>query len=766
MRRSALALVSALAAAAAAFGDIRFSGPDLSQKDELLFSAEATLPGGGAFRTLFSADVAAGKLRQLTFYPERVTLVDRGRRLQVQNRYGVFRTGADFRGMEPVPGFPAFTRGSPAREGKLPGVQASPDGTRLLYMDPASPAYGRLILFDVATGGETVVSADVAQYADRIPALWSPDSRHFVYAKGGNLHYYSLDQHEGKRVLDESFRRVGPGRIENAQWNEQGSLYILRHRSLYRILPAEFFAQALYAGVVSIGTMVGKVPFPFDPNFDSYRVSPDGRKILLCKDGRNLFLYYLDPDDFGKADRVAALPYLFLQGNTTVTEVLWPESAELTILTSSLRDGERVSGAYRIAAPDSPADLSLTQSFKTLDASGAVSVELSPDRKRVALANDRGVVIRRYADWSAVTTLDAPGTLHALWASDERLVLAGSRTIELAAADGSERVLLALSQADRYGWAPETPGTVAALAGNSAWTLEPGSKDWKRAAAFKTLPASGASPAYRVYLDELDSGSYRNIVMVRSIQGFGTKPLLLPAPRPWAPFPERDEPRSPGIFDHGSRIRRRQVALVFNAYDSSEGLTGILNTLADYRIRATFFVNGEFVRRNPGAARLIAESGHETGNMFFTTYDPTDARFRVDAEFVKRGLARTEDEYFAATGRDLSLLWHTPHYSTSTEILEAASRMNYTFVGRDVDPLDWVSETEGKSVPGLYLDAHRIVERVLAKVKPGSIVPVRVGVPEGGRQDYLFRELSLLVNGLLAEGYEIVPVSTLIEHAR
>ena len=766
MRRRALVLVSALFAVSAVFGDTRFSGTDLSQKDELLFTAETSLPGGSAFRTLFRADLATGTLSQLTFYPERVTLVDRGRKLQVQNRFGVFRTGADFRGMEAVPGFPSFARGSPVRDGKLPGVQASPDGTRLLYMDPSSPAYGRLILFDVNSGGETVVSADATLSADRIPALWSPDSRHFVYAKGGNLHYFSMDQHEGKRILDESYRRIGPGRIENAQWNEQGSLYVIRDRSLYRILPAEFFAQALYAGVISIGTMVGQVPFSFDPNFDSFRVSPDGRKVLLCKDGRNVFLYYLNPDDYGKADRVTALPYLFLQGNSSVSEVLWPESAEITILTTSLRNGERVAGAYRISAPDSASDLSLTQSIRTLDASGAVTVELSPDRKRVALASDRGVIIRRYSDWTAVATLDAPGTLQALWVSDDRLVLAGRRTIELAAADGSERSLVSLSQAERYGWAPETPGVVAAGIGASAWTREPGAKDWKSSPVYRVLPASGASPAYRVYLDELDSGSYRNIIMVRSIQGFGTKPLLLPAPRAWAPFPGKDEPRSQGIFDHGSRIRRRQVALVFNAYDSAEGLACVLNALADYRIKATFFVNGEFIRRNPGAARLIAESGHETGNMFFTTYDPTDARFRVDEDFVKRGLARTEDEYYAATERDFSLLWHTPHYSTSTEILEAASRMNYTFIGRDVDPLDWVSETEGKSVPGLYLDAYRIVERTLAKVKPGSIVPVRIGVPEGGRKDYLFRELSLLVNGLLAEGYEIVPVSSLIEHAR
>ncbi|HSV55497.1 MAG TPA: polysaccharide deacetylase family protein, partial [Magnetospirillaceae bacterium] len=455
-----------------------------------------------------------------------------------------------------------------------------------------------------------------------------------------------------------------------------------------------------------------------------------------------------------------------LQSDTTVTDILWPEGGEITILTSSFRDGRRAAGAYRIASPGSAADIPLSRSVQILDASGAVSMELSPDNKLVALAGERGVVIRRYEDWSIIANLDFPGALHALWTTNDRLVVAGRRTIEHVSVDGSERALIALSQAGRYGWAQGVAGAALAAEGASVWIMEPGALDWKRSSTFRTLPASGVSVSYRVYLDEMDSGSYRNIVMVRSLKGFGTRPLVLPAPRPWAAFPARDEPRQPGIFSHGSRIRRREVALVFNAYDSAEGLAGVLNTLADYGIRATFFVNGEFVRRNPECTRLIAESGHETGNMFFTTYDPTDARFRADAEFVRRGLARTEDEFFAATGRELSLIWHTPHYSTSPEILQAAERMNYTFVGRDVDPLDWVSTAAGRSLPGLYLSAHRIVERVLDQVQPGSIVPVRIGVPEQGRQDYLFRELALLVNGLLAEGYAIVPVSTLIGNAR
>jgi len=265
-----------------------------------------------------------------------------------------------------------------------------------------------------------------------------------------------------------------------------------------------------------------------------------------------------------------------------------------------------------------------------------------------------------------------------------------------------------------------------------------------------------------VYLDVLDSGAYRNIVMVRSIKGLGTKSLFIPPDISYEAFPAKEEALTGEVFSHGSRLRRREVALTFDAVDEVDGLTDILKVLDDYGIRATFFVGGEFLRRNPGAAKEIADSGHEVGSLFFADFDMTDQRFVIDEEFVKRGLARNEDDYYAATGKELSLLWHSPYYVVSSPILQAGKAMNYIYVGRDVDPLDWVSERDSYRSPGTYFSAHEIIERVLKQKKPGSIIPIRIGIGNRGRGDYLFHYLDILINNLILEGYSIVPVSTLI----
>ena len=777
MKRRAVALALAGFLSLGLAADVEFRGPDFSRNGVLLFSARCALPGGSSYDALFAADPASGTIRSLTYYPESISLVDGGRRLEIRNRFGLYRSDSDFANIAAVPGFPGFERGSPVVNGNLPPTTTSPDGIWVLQDEANSAAYGQLVLYDTRSGARSVVVDGIEYSTGRLPARWSPDSRYFVYSKSGSLYYYSIDQLLSSRVIDEGFRRIGPGRIEAARWSQDGSLWYLRDSALYRILPSEFFTQALYQGIAGMGSLAGKLPFPFDPNFDDYWVSSDGQRIIFSKGGRNLFLVYLDPDDYGSKARVAALPYLFLQGGTRVRDVIWPAFGPVTVFTGTIRGGAVTSGAWRFDAPADATLLGLAPKVTELETDGAVEVKLSPDGTKIALAGADGLVVRDYQTWKPLANLAAPGAFHVLWKDDSRLICAGSDYIESWNVASGERSTLALSRVEDYGWS-EDGAIIASLSGTTWRKTPPLLGQTAKSGATPTVPVawikatvpghrdpSTTSADYRVYLDSLASGPYHDVVMIRSIKDLGTSSLFPVPKNTWASFPMKDDPRDPGIFDHGSRIRRREVALVFDALDSADGLVTVLNTLANTGIKATFFVNGEFVRRDPGASRLLADSGQEIGSMFFTVVDPTDARFGSDRDYVRRGLGRAEDLWFQATGKELSLLWHTPYYTTNSDVIAAGASMNYTFVGRDIDPLDWVGRSDAAKMPGAYRSAHRIVEDVMARVKPGSIVPIRLGIPDGGREDYLFNELLLLIDDLRSEGYSIVPVSTLMAHA-
>jgi hypothetical protein len=59
-----------------------------------------------------------------------------------------------------------------------------------------------------------------------------------------------------------------------------------------------------------------------------------------------------------------------------------------------------------------------------------------------------------------------------------------------------------------------------------------------------------------------------------------------------------------------------------------------------------------------------------------------------------------------------------------------------------------------------------MIDRIIHLKRPGSIIPIRLGLLPGGRRDYLYLRLEVLLDALVRAGYSVVPVSTIIEHAR
>ena len=693
MLRIAGCTTALLLAVSAASAQTAFSGLDLSAADRLLFSARAGRPGSGTSLPCSSPISAPGPCAQLTFFPEEVLLLQDREVLQIRNRFGVFRSAPGFSGLSPVAGLPSFVAGSPVASGATVPMVTSPDGGSLLFVRQRSAAYGDLVLLDADGGAETVVATGVELSLDEPPALWSPDSRFFVYARGSTLYYFALAQLAEGRVLAEELRRVGDGRTANVRWSAAGTLYYLDGSIVYAIEPGELFTRALYAGFLPIGRVAGKIPFAFDPSFDRFHVSPDGRSVLLDKGGRNVFLYRLAAGDFRATGNPVALPYLYLPRNTTVRRVVWSRANVITILCGARSGGKEVTTVFRLV-PDASGAFG---PFVPASETGVRDLVLSPDESTVALVTADAVSWKDYASWKDRGLAKRVSPLAVLWIADNELLVAGAWTTERLRTDTGATTLVALSQVERSGHAAD--GSVVAQARGKAWTFDGTAGAWKTASAYSPVAPATASAAWRVYLEPSTRGSYRNLVMVRDAQGFGTEPLFAAEPLVYEAFPAEDEPVDFGNVTHGSRIRRREVALVFNAMDSDEGLAGILETLAVYGITGTFFVNGEFIRRYPDAVREIADSGHEVGSAFYRAFNMIDARFTVDRAFVQEGLAANEDEYFAATGRELALLWHAPGYLVSSDIIAAGAAMNYTYVGRDIDPKDWVSAADAGPRP-------------------------------------------------------------------
>ncbi|MFW5683758.1 MAG: polysaccharide deacetylase family protein, partial [Spirochaetota bacterium] len=443
---------------------VSFSGLDLSPTDELLFVATTDAPGFGSYRTLLHAElqgvgeedsaraVAGGdvlrnaSLSQLTFFPEIVTYLPSLRAVQIQNRFGLFRGSIDSGSFEPVVGFESFSSGASVRTGRVFPVTASPDGRYLVALEPTSAAYGDLVLIATDGSGRTTVATRVELSTEQTPARWSPDSRFFVYSRGGSIFYFSVEQFERGRLLGETFRELGPGTLSSVRWSDQGSLYYVSGSLVYEILGPEFFTRSLYAGLLQIGTIIGKLPFLFDPNFDSFHIGPDGETALLNKGGRNLFVLFLDPDDFVGEGEVRGLPSLFLPRNTRVRQVVWSAFGQVTILTGSIEQGASRSSVFRLNTQQTPRDLV----FERMDERGVHEIRLSPDGERIALLTGEGVAFHDHTTWALERSVTVSEPVHAVWIDSERLVVGGRATVEIVSGPSGDRRVLTLAQPDEH----------------------------------------------------------------------------------------------------------------------------------------------------------------------------------------------------------------------------------------------------------------------------------------------------------------------------
>ena len=754
------------------FSDLDLAGPASPGADNLLlFRAGAGNASGSAavsaqdavfLSRLPAAGTAQGNrfaLRQLTAFPEKIELLENGQTLQIRNAFGAVRVPVSGGLPAPIPGFPSFAGGNPAAlSGRAEEMALSADGRWLLYMEPVSPALGNLVMLDVQTSEKIQVASGLDRPEKVFPASWNPDSRFFIYERGGKLYYYTA----GPSVtpVDEKTRLIGEGTISSIFWGRGGDFFYLRDATLFLVRGAELFARTIYADFLDIGIVVKKLPFGFDPGFDLFWVAPDSRSLLVSKGRRSLFYFPLAGADNGALRTV--LPFFMLPRSCSEIKVLWPAGGPVTVLVSVPENSGTQVSAWRLNLADTRG-----ASFESLPppASGIGSfaqVSLSPDGSMVVFWGRGGILLYDYVNWKRLAILSAVPGHACLWAGNNELITGDDQKIErirLPPRDSAGlpqnvssagRELICLSRAGQFGF-EEGSLRVLAKSGN-AWFVSGGRDRWTEINNPRVKNSSQVSAQYRVYLERQGPGLYANLPMLRNMTSVGTFSLFPP---------ESGTPRRNASLVQAAHLK---AALCFDLYDDDRGLPEVLEALNRYGVKATFFLNGEFIRRHPQLVSELSSAGHEIASMFFALIDLSDARYQTGPDFITQGLARNEDEYYRVTGKELTLLWHPPYYVFSRDIAAAAAKTGYVTAGRDVDPMDWVSRDDGRKLGLSRRSSSEMIDKITAELRPGSIIPVRLGLLPGGGNDYLFSRINVLIDAIVREGYTLTSVSSLMEY--
>jgi peptidoglycan/xylan/chitin deacetylase (PgdA/CDA1 family) len=370
---------------------------------------------------------------------------------------------------------------------------------------------------------------------------------------------------------------------------------------------------------------------------------------------------------------------------------------------------------------------------------------LSPDGTRVAFWGESGLEIWDYINWQRIQRLDREPVLSCVWLNNRQIITGNSRFIEEINISSTNfpRRKLGLSSADQFGFEESVriSSNILVRTGTE-WFVSDGTNAWTPANGSRLRNVSLASERFRVYLENQLSGYFQNIPMIRNTVSTGTVSLV-------------SRHSAGNIYKH----EPMQIALCFDLYDDDTGLSQVLNALRRYNVKATFFMNGNFIRRNPQAAKAVIEAGHEAASMFYAPIDLSDVRYRVTPEFIAQGLARNEDEFYRATGRELSLLWHPPFFRSSNMINSAAAAAGYITAPIGIDSGDWLSKNDVLRL-NIQNSVSDIIEQIVEKRKNRAVIPVRLGLLSGGRDEYLYQRIDVLLDALIRSGSEIVPVSS------
>ncbi|MDG0791396.1 polysaccharide deacetylase family protein [Cohnella ginsengisoli] len=204
----------------------------------------------------------------------------------------------------------------------------------------------------------------------------------------------------------------------------------------------------------------------------------------------------------------------------------------------------------------------------------------------------------------------------------------------------------------------------------------------------------------------------------------------------------RSRDSSEMISIHGTSAKA--IAITFDDGPNPEFTPQMLAIFREEGGRATFYMNGNQIERDPDTARLVHAEGHEIGNHSFTHPNLTE----LDEAAVRAELVRTGNLIRETVGVEPAT-FRPPYLATDAKVERIARELGYAVMGGvNGAARDW-------EMPG----ADHILEASLAVVEPGSILVFHDG---HGDRSQTVEAVRALVRTLIKEGYMFVTASELL----
>ena len=181
-------------------------------------------------------------------------------------------------------------------------------------------------------------------------------------------------------------------------------------------------------------------------------------------------------------------------------------------------------------------------------------------------------------------------------------------------------------------------------------------------------------------------------------------------------------------------------AISFDAAWGNEDTGQLIDILARYNVKTTFFVVGDWVEKYPESVKALHDAGHEVMNHS-NHHDHYNA---LTADEIIADITACNEKIAAITGVTPTLI-RCPYGEYDDHVISAIRSMGMEPIQWDVDSLDWKD-----------YDAATICSRVTGKMAQGSIAlfhNAALHTPEA---------LPDILESLIQKGLTVVPISQLI----
>ena len=604
---------------------------------------------------------------------------------------------------------------------------ASPDGKYFCRIERTSLYSGNLTLVSTQTGKSSVLCEGVLNSYEDLPVKWAPDSSVLIYEKNNGVYFCNPDAVLRGVEIDERYRKVGRGTINSVYWASSKYLAYVDDYLLYKINTKELYTLGLYSGIIGQGKPMGRLPFQFNPLTDKFSSNSEVTSAVVTQNGRLFTYLVVRSASCDYMDVIYSRPYTESNASLVASYVFWDLSGKPVLWQEKLPfDGIKERGSvYKLD--------SLAQHVLEIEDSGKPFV--SPNGTKVAFFAGSTVYVYDINTWKRAAVLTGEKVVSAVWTDDSTIYVGGEKSIRKWNIVSNKFDTITLSSVTAGYWDSSDYSIIADTGNSNYYRYDSEKKTWSKTEVTVPLEPVKQNGRYRVFIGTTPNKNYDNALYVRSLSKRAvTNPLF-----------KESTKKSP---------EKKKVALAFELYDNSDGLSLILSELKKFNAKGSFFINGEFIRRYPAETKQVVNNGHLCASMFFTTANLTENSFVINEDFVRRGLARNEDEFYACTGTELSLFWHAPYYAVSPELITYGGDTGYTYVNAVCD----VSEFTNPD-----MDPEKLIKKYCQALDKsgGGVVSVVGGFSQSNHSRPLYKYIALLISALLDSGYELVDLNSL-----